>query len=303
MPVKVLVLSGSDSPEREVSLRSGAAVASGLRQAGYEVSIADPIAGLENLLPDLKAAGIVFPVLHGIGGEDGELQLFLERNDIKFIGSGSTASSLCFYKAGYAELLEKNSILTPKTKLVNLDEYGNDPLAKQPFVLKPNGGGSSIDTFIVRDISQKDDTAIKDAFGRHGQLLLQELITGVEITVGVLGEESLPVIEIVPPADQEFDYDNKYNGDTQELCPPEHVSEADQTSARKLAEQIHELCGCRDLSRTDIMISEKGGLYTLETNTIPGLTDQSLLPKAAAADGIDMPMLCGRLVEATLSRR
>jgi D-alanine-D-alanine ligase len=302
MAIRVLVLAGGNSPEREVSERSGASVAAALRQAGYEVTVADPADGLPKLLPALKSVDVAFPALHGAGGEDGQAQRFLEQNNIKFVGSGSQASELCFDKIVYDRLLVKHDILTPRTELVNFEEYGNSPLARRPFVLKPNDGGSSIDTIIVRDVSRQDQAAIGQAFERHPRLILQELISGVEITVAVLGDTSLPVIEILPPADQEFDYENKYNGATRELCPPEHVSDAQQAEARQLAARIHELCGCRDLSRTDIIISPDNQLYVLETNTIPGLTDQSLLPKAAAAAGIDMPKLCDRMVQAALAR-
>jgi D-alanine-D-alanine ligase len=302
MAIRVLVLAGGNSPEQEVSMRSGAAVAVALRQGGYEVTAADPAGGLQKLLPALESVDVVFPALHGTGGEDGELQRFLEQQEIKFVGSGSEASELCFDKASYGQLLVKNGILTPQTELVTFEEYGSRPLIRQPFVLKPNSGGSSIDTIIVRDIRHKDEAAIRQAFDQHHRLLLQELISGMEITIAVLGTKSLPAIEIVPPGNQEFDYKNKYNGATREICPPKHVSEAQQSTAQKLAERIHGLCGCRDMSRTDIIIGEGSKLYVLETNTIPGLTDQSLLPKAAAAAGIDMQMLCDRLVQAALVR-
>lgn len=302
MATQVLVLAGGNSLEREISLRSGAAVAAALKRVGYEVSAADPAAGLQKLIPALKSADVVFPALHGVGGEDGVLQRFLEEKQIKFVGSGSRASELCFDKYSYDQLLINNGILTPKTELVTFEEFGSTTLAKRPFVLKPNDGGSSIDNVIVRDVARKDETAIRQAFDKYSQLLLQELISGPEITVAVLGTASLPVIEILPPDDQEFDYENKYNGATREICPPEHVSQSEQAEAQKLAARIHELCGCRDLSRTDIIVSEGGELCVLETNTIPGLTDESLLPKAAEAAGIDMLALCDRLVKSALAR-
>jgi len=302
MAIRVLLLAGDNSPEREISLRSGEAVAAALRKAGYEVETADPSAGIQSLLPAMRSVDVVFPVLHGAGGEGGELQQFLEDNDIKFIGSGSKSSALCLDKARYTELLKKNGILVPQSELVTWDKYVATPLSKKPFVLKPNDGGSSIDTIIVRDTSQKDDDKIKKTFDRYPKLLLQQLITGPEITVAVVGDESLPVIEIMPPTDQEFDYRNKYNGKTRELCPPENVSPAEQAAAQRLAEQIHKLCGCRDMSRTDIIIGKGSQLYVLETNTIPGLTDQSLLPKAAAVAGLDMSSLYDRLVQAAIAR-
>ena len=301
MPKHVLVLAGGDSEEREVSLRSGSAVQAALQAGGYQVSVANPADGLSELLPLMKSVSVVFPALHGAGGEDGELQLFLEQNGLKFVGSGSKASALCFDKARYTDFLKQNGILVPETRLLDYEQFGTSPLAQQPFVLKPNDGGSSIGTIIVRDTAKQDKTAVKNAFEQHGQLLLQPLITGTEITVGVLDKQSLPVVEIVPPTNQEFDYTNKYNGASQELCPPEHVSQADQAEAQSLAEHIHQLCDCRDMSRTDIIISQDDKLYVLETNTIPGLTDQSLLPKAAAVAGIKMTDLCDRLVRAVLA--
>jgi len=297
---QVLILAGGDSDEREVSLRSGAAVKNALEQAGYQVSALDPADGLDKQLAALKKADVVFPALHGKGGEDGTLQRFLEKHDLCYVGADSKASALCFDKARYTALLKQQAALVPDTKLVNYAEYQGSELTRAPHVLKPNDGGSSIDTFIVRDPAEVDEQAVAETFSRHQQLLLQALIPGVEITVAVLNAQSLPVIEIIPPANQEFDYENKYNGATQELCPPLHVSEALQKRAQVLAKRIHVLTGCRDMSRTDIIISDSGELYVLETNTIPGLTDQSLLPKAAAAAGYDMAGLCDQLVQAAL---
>jgi D-alanine-D-alanine ligase len=137
----------------------------------------------------------------------------------------------------------------------------------------------------------------------YHEMLLEELIEGQEITVGVVLDKALPVIEIIPPADGEFDYDNKYNGKTQELCPPEDISNVTQEKAQQIAEKIHLSLGVKDFSRTDIMVrASDEKLFVLETNTIPGMTDQSLLPKAAAVAGLSMPQLCSELVEAALHR-
>jgi len=299
----IVVLAGGNSPEREVSLRSGAAVARALEQANHQVTTSDPADGLETILPVLLAAEVVFPALHGEGGEDGVLQAFLEQHDICFVGSGSRASALCFDKARYAELLQNEHIQMPRTELVTQASYEQSPVSQQPFVLKPNDGGSSIDTFIVRNPAARDTEAIRRAFERYEHLLLQELIVGDEITIAILGAESLPVIEIIPPSDQEFDYENKYNGATQELCPPQHVSEEIQRQAQSLALRIHQLTGCEGMSRTDIMLDTVNQMFVLETNTIPGLTDQSLLPKAAATAGYSMSELCDRLVTMVLGRR
>lgn len=299
---KIIVLAGGASDERAVSLRSGESVAKALKKNGHQVDILDPASGLGNLLSELKTADVVFPALHGAGGEDGTLQAFLEKYNIRYVGPDSQSSALCYDKAQYTELLQDNNIWVPETELVDLPGFQASPLSKQPFVLKPNDGGSSIDTFIVRDLASTDDEAIRTAFKRHDKLLLQELIKGDEITVAMLGDEALPAIEIIPPEGGEFDYENKYNGQTQELCPPEHVNQALQQEAQRLTARIHQLTGCRDMSRTDIMVTAAGKLYVLETNTIPGLTGESLLPKAAKQAGYDMPALCEKLAQMALER-
>ena len=300
--MKVAVLAGGDSDEREISLLSGNAVAKALEKASHTVTLIDTKDGLEQQLSIISSAEVVFPALHGIGGEDGVIQKFLEDHGISFVGSSSSASGLCFDKNKYTKLLKENGFFVPETELVDKLKYQDSVISNKPFVLKPNDGGSSIDTFIVRDVDKVDSAAIDQAFARHGQLLLQELIEGVETTVGVLGVEPLTVIEIIPPQNAEFDYENKYNGKTQELCPPQHVSSEAQVQAQELAKTIHELTGCRDMSRTDIMITPAQELYVLETNTIPGLTDQSLFPRAAAQAGISMPELCDQLVRSALAR-
>lgn len=298
----IIVLAGGNSDERAVSLRSGIAVSAALKTAGHLVRTMDPATGLEQMITDLQTADAVFPALHGIGGEDGSLQAFFEDNNIWYVGSDSASSTLCFDKARYTTLLEERGYTVPKTALVNYDQFMQSDIAGAPYVLKPNDGGSSIDTFIVRSVAQADAVAIQKAFQTHQTMLLQELIEGTEITVGMLGSRALPVIEIIPPTDQEFDYENKYNGATQELCPPVHLSALLQSEAQQLAHDIHELTGCRDMSRTDMIVAADGSLYILETNTIPGLTDQSLLPKAAAQAGLDMPKLCDQLVTAAVQR-
>ncbi len=303
--IRVTVLGGGTSAERDVSLRSAAAVSRALQTAGYTVTQADPAALTDRQLEAAcRNSDVVFPALHGIGGEDGSLQEWLESFDFCFVGADSKVSHLCFNKVNYKPYLHKLGIKTPVGELVDSESVWRSPLTDEPYVLKPNDGGSSVDTFIVRDPATADKTAIAEAFSRHGHMLLEQLISGQEITVGVLNGDPLPVIEIIPPRDGEFDYDNKYNGKTQELCPPQHISSDVQAEAQELSRTIHQSLGIADFSRTDIMVrSGDSILFVLETNTIPGMTDQSLLPKAAAAAGLDMPELCASLVEAAIARR
>jgi D-alanine-D-alanine ligase len=302
MPMQILVIAGDSSPEREVSLRSGDAVQKALASRGYEVRRYDPADN--NLQEAAEGIDIAFPVLHGIGGEDGKIQRELESVGLAYVGSNVAASELCFNKADYKQTLIASNLPTPRSAVVSdAAELRDHELTQSPYVLKPYDGGSSIDTFIVRDPAQANFDKITEALGRYDAMLLEELIEGIEITVGVLGNRGLPVIEIIPPESGEFDYENKYNGASQELCPPHHVDRDIQETARALAAQIHLLCGCADYSRTDMIVQKDGSLMVLETNTLPGMTDQSLFPKAAATAGFSMPELCDELVRLALSRQ
>jgi len=297
---KVHVISGGTSSEREVSLRSGAAVAAALQSAGYDVTILDLASAS---LEEMADCDVVFPALHGIGGEDGTLQAKLDTKHVRYVGSGAAASALCFDKWRYRQTVTDHGLPMAEGALVTADSYQEHPLTAAPFVLKPFNGGSSIDTFIVRDPKDIPRDKIADAFTRYPELLLERLIIGTELTVGVLGDMPLTPIEIIPPEHAEFDYENKYNGATRELCPPEHVSQELQEEAKALALKAHQLTDCRDLTRTDIMLDQTGQLFLLETNTLPGMTDQSLFPKAARAAGIEMTSLCSQLVEMALKRQ
>lgn len=300
--MRILVLSGGSSSEREVSLRSGASVANALSQAGHQTELFDP--SEQELTDELaRRFDVAFPIIHGRGGEDGTLQDQLESIGLVYVGSGVAASELCFDKRRWRELMARHDVPIAEGIVVTSDTLRQQSLAQKPFVLKPFGGGSSIDTFILRDPAAAPRQAIAEAFGRHTELLLEQLIDGIEITVGVVGETALPVIEIVPPSNGEFDYQNKYNGQSAELCPPEHITAHTQYQAQQLAARIHNLCSCRDLSRTDMIVGGNGALTVLETNTLPGMTNESLLPKAAGVAGMTMPELCDRLVQLAVMRR
>lgn len=297
MAISVAVIAGGTSGEREVSLRSGKAVAEALQEAGYTVEIIDYSgpASLEGL-----SADVLFPVLHGEGGEDGTFQTACSKLGLKYVGSGEQASRLCFSKPNYLQFLRSRGLPVAAGAEVSLENFKSSPLKDKPFILKPIDGGSSLDIVIVRDVATLPEAQIETVFTKYNTLLLEQLIEGAEITVGVLGAEALPVIEIIPPADGEFDYENKYNGATQELCPPQHVSTSAQAAAQKLALETHNLTACRHYSRTDMIVQANDSLVVLETNTLPGMTDQSLFPKAAAQAGYTMPQLVDQLVQLVL---
>jgi D-alanine-D-alanine ligase len=293
--MEIIVLGGGDSPEREVSLRSAKAVAEAAKTAGFGVEQVDPAYDL-TFLGNVDKNILVFPILHGAGGEDGVLQKELENTGLAFLGSGSQSSERCIDKIQTRKDLLAGGLPMADGALVTEQNYPSHRLAAQPHVLKVVHGGSSIGTLIVRDPTVNHQTEVAGIFGMGDGVLIEKLIEGTEITVPILDNKALPVIEIVPPANGEFDYDNKYNGQSQEICPPKTVSAELQSQAQALAEQVHKIMGCRHMSRVDIMIDTDDKLYVLEVNTIPGMTGQSLYPKSAAVSGLPMPGLIKKFV-------
>lgn len=293
--MKILVLGGGDSPEREVSLRSAKAVANAARAAGYDVIEADPknnLSVLDNLEPD----SLVFPILHGAGGEDGDIQKELEHRHLPFLGSGSQSSAECFDKWLTRQKLTTAGIPMPKAVLVSEGTYKLQDLSKKPHVLKVLRGGSSIGTLLAENTDKVSDFDIHALFKLDTNAVLEEFIAGTECTVPILDGQALPVIEIIPPPGEEFNYVNKYNGRSQEICPPKGIKEDLQIQIQDLAKRVHRVMSCRHLSRVDIMIDKQNKLFVLEINTMPGLTDQSLYPNSAAVAGLPMPQLVKKFV-------
>lgn len=293
MKVAVLLI---DSPEREVSARSAKAVANAARSAGFEVTEVNLTNGLSTL-DDISKDTVVMPISHGVNAEDGWVQAELEKRKLRFLGSDSRSSKDCFNKWQTRTILEKANIEMPAAVKVTKESFNKQALSKKPYALKILGGGSSIGTLIVRDPTNVEPSKIDEIFAMEDSAVLEQLIEGIEITVPLLDNKALPVIEIIPPLEQEFDYKNKYNGATQELVPPKNVSADIQKEAQRIAEQVHRVMGCRHLSRTDLMLDKSGKLFVLEINTMPGMTDQSLYPKAAAVAGLSMPELVKKFVE------
>lgn len=293
--MRVLVLGGGISPERQVSLRSSKAVADAAKTAGFDVALADPADGLDVL--DGLSDTVVFPILHGKNGEDGVIQKELEARGLPFLGSDSAASIACFDKWTTRMELLAAGVPMPEGVLVDEKSYGASPLSNGHHALKIVHGGSSIGTLIIRADDTPDEQAVSQIFAMEDKAVVERLIEGTEVTVPVLDGKALPVIEIVPPKDEEFDYDNKYNGRTRELVPAESVSADLQKKAQATAQRVYEIMGARHLARVDMMIDEAGSLYVLEINTMPGMTSASLYPKSAAVSGMNMPALIKRFAD------
>jgi D-alanine-D-alanine ligase len=295
-----LVLGGGVSPERSISLQSSRAVFDTLVDLGHEATFLDPINGEHEIIEAARKADVVFPILHGAGGEDGEIQAILERAGQPYLGSDVESSQVCFDKVIFKEFLLQRGLPTANFAIVSRETFEQSGVTQHPFVLKPILGGSSIDLVIERE-PKGMTPKIEEVFGRHHNLLCEELADGIEITAPVLGDEALPVIEIVPPAGEEFDYENKYNGETAELVPAQHIDPAKQKEIQELALRIHHEVGARHMSRTDMIIMKDGRICVLEMNTSPGMTAQSLFPKAAAAAGYSFNKLVSKFIELATS--
>jgi len=292
--LRVAVLTGGDSAERDISLASGARVAAALEQAGHSVEMIDP-AGCEMDTIDWDQFDACFLALHGGAGEDGRIQKWLEDRRIPYTGSNSSASRKAMSKAAAKKLMQQEDVPTAPFALVLEDDSPRQMAAKVagigfPLVIKPDGEGSSFGLGVAQS---EADLPLRVADSRrYGRLVLAEkLIAGREFTVTVLGRRALPLVEIVAPAGI-FDYDSKYVSTTTELhfdtgLPPMKVKELQRTAVAAAV-----ALGTSGLVRVDLILDEKQRPWVLEVNTLPGMTDHSIAPLAAARSGMDMAALC-----------
>ena len=326
--MKVAVLMGGTSDEREVSLSSGAGIARALRERGHEVVTVDTVRGiigaeeerkllesgvdpdppsrheLEMLDPGQQIAitrqpgftdiEVFFVALHGGSGEDGTIQALLEAAGVTYTGSDRLGCSLAMDKEVTKRLLRQAGILTPDWLTEPQDADEVQRALGLPMIVKAASGGSSLRLILAHDRGELD-AAIVESRGWDDVVLFERYHKGRELTVGVLGDKALPVGEIVP-AHEIFDYECKYQpGMAEEIFPADIPSDLAQRLQR-LAIQAHRALRLRDFSRIDFIVDGDGVPWCLEANAVPGMTPNSLLPKAARAAGISFPELCDRLV-------
>ena len=297
---RVAVAFGGTSAEREVSLDSGRNVLEALRARGVD---AHPVDGIPALLDALRAGHYarVFNILHGRGGEDGMLQGALDALRVPYTGSGILGSALAMDKVRTKQVWQAIGLPTPRfvSYRPGADLEAAIGEIGYPAIVKPSHEGSSVG--ITRVFSAADlPAAIELAAGYDGELLIEQLIEGDELTVAVLGREALPSIRIVPRGDY-YDYHAKYVAeDTEYLCPG--LEGAPEGSVRTLALAAFDAAGCSGWGRVDIMRDRQGDSFLLEVNTTPGMTSHSLVPKAARAVGIDFETLCWKVLETSLER-
>ena len=299
---KIGVLMGGPSTEREISLKSGKTVYESLNQAGLKVIAIDIKSdGKDENIRLIKSHGIdvAFIALHGRFGEDGQIQEILDILKIPYTGSGAVASRLAMDKIASRKIFEASGLAIPRYKTedklsykANWKAHHNDFVL--PLVVKPATHGSSIGLSIV-DREEYLDKSVDLAFSFDERIIIEEYISGREVTVGILDEKALPVIEIIPKK-RFFDYEAKYQTGMTDYVVPAELEDEIARNIQKTALSAHKLLGCYGCSRVDMILSNDDIPFVLEVNTIPGLTATSLLPKAAKVVGIDFPQLCIRLI-------
>lgn len=294
----ITVLAGGPGAEREVSLNSGRAVGEALRGLGHSVELCDIGPGDLSALD--RRADFVFIALHGEFGEDGALQAELDARGLRYSGSGAEASRLAMDKVESKRCFERLAVPTPPYEMVTRTGLvGLASRMKPPVVVKPVSSGSSVDTSIARTPEALEEAA-NAVVEKYGNALVEEYIAGPELTVGVLGDEALPVCEIRTTREF-YDYQAKYLDDTTQYLFDLELPSDLLERVQRLSLAAHRALGCRVFSRVDCMIDAASmEPYFLEVNTIPGFTNHSLLPKAAARIGLSFDRLCQRIVELSM---
>ncbi len=294
MYMRILLIAGGWSEEREVSLAGAGQIEKTLRRNGHDVRRLDPLHELNNLAVEANVCDFAFLNLHGVPGEDGLIQAMLEQHRLPFQGAGSRASILAINKTVTKTLYRAADIPTPRWEFLPRWNDAWRPSLQFPLVVKPNDGGSSVGVGIVHTYEGLRSFVLEHGLTGHA-LLMERFAEGTELSCGVLGSEPLPSILIRPRAGTFFDYTAKYTaGATEEICPAP-IDQALEKRIRSLALAAHNALGIAHYSRTDFIVTDDGPL-ALETNTLPGMTATSLFPQEAAAAGIDFAELLEILI-------
>jgi D-alanine-D-alanine ligase len=297
---KIAVLKGGPGSERLVSLAMGVGVANALRSLGAEVTEVD-VPGRDFELP--ADTEIAFNAIPGTFGEDGQVQEILERRGVFYTGDGVEESRVTFDKIASKEKFHQAGVPTPYSQIIS---KGQRPTMPIPYVVKPPREGSTVGVVIVKN-EREVDSAIAEALKYGAELLVEKFVPGRELTVGILGDQALPILEIIPKGGF-YDFNTKYpflnpqaGASAEHVCPAK-IDDAKTKQIQEIALRAFRSLGLQVYARVDVMLTEKGEPFVLEANTIPGMTETSLLPEAAAAAGIDYPQLCARIIELSLAR-
>ncbi len=297
---KIALLKGGPGSERAVSLATAAGVANALRSLGAEVVEID-VHGPDFSLPD--GVQLAFNAIHGTFGEDGELQRVLDAAGVPYTGEGAEGSRLAFDKIETKKRFAERNVPTAEFEILRPGEKPSLPL---PYVVKAPREGSTVGVYIVREPGEVAP-ALEGAAKYGDRILVERFIRGAELTVGILGEQALPIIQILPKSGF-YDFNDKYpflnpqgGGGAQHLCPAP-LDKAQTARVQETALNAHRALGLEVYSRVDVILSDAGGPFVLEINTIPGMTEASLLPEAAAVAGIGYAELCRRIIGLSLAK-
>ena len=302
LPKKIAVLKGGPGSERDVSLATGAGVAKALRSLGAEVTEVDVRGADFKLPPDIEVA---FVAMHGTFGEDGEVQRILEQRGVAYTGEGIEGSETAFDKILSKKKFDAAGVTTPHWEVI---APGQEPTLPLPVVIKAPRQGSTVGVYIVKERSELGP-ALADVAKYDKEILVEKFIPARELTIGVVGEQALPILEIIAKGGF-YDFAEKYpflspgaaGTGARHVCPAE-ISSEQAKQIQDLSLRAHRSLGLKVYSRVDVMLPESGEPTVLEINTIPGMTETSLLPEMAAAAGISYPELCARIIELSLAER
>ena len=300
LPEKIAVLMGGPGSERDVSLATGRGVSKALRSLGAEVVEVD-VHDENFALP--KDVDLAFITIHGTFGEDGQLQEILEERGVPYTGDGAEASRAAFDKILSKEKFREHGVVTPEWEVI---EVGQRPTISVPLVVKPARQGSTVGVVIVKDASELD-SAMAEAAKYDRKLLIEKFVSGRELTIGILGDQTLPILEIIPKGGF-YDFNNKYpflnpqaGGGAEHVCPAQ-IDPNKTKQVQKQALHAFRALGLVVYGRVDVLLPDSGNPSVLEVNTIPGMTEASLLPEAAAAAGINYVDLCARIIALSRAR-
>jgi D-alanine-D-alanine ligase len=301
LPKKVAVLMGGPGSEREVSLATGKGVSKALGSLGLEVSEVD--VRNENFeLP--TGTELAFIAIHGTFGEDGQVQGILDKRGVPYTGEGAAESELAFNKIATKERFQEHHVPTPEWEVIR---RGARPAMSLPFVLKAPRQGSTVGVYIIKS-ADAVGPALEDAASYDREFLVEKFVPGRELTVGVLGTQALPIIEIIAKGGV-YDFTNKYpflnpqaGGSAEHICPAK-LGDALTSEIQDMALAATQALGLEVYSRVDVLLPDNNKPTVLEINTIPGMTEASLLPEAAAAAGISYVELCRRIIELSAARK
>ncbi len=293
---------GGPGSERQVSLASGNAVLKALTSLGLD-AVAVDVTGTSIHLP--PGTDLAFNVIHGTFGEDGQLQQALEDMGVPYTGAGVQSSRIAFDKNLAKAAFVAAGVPTPRAETIDVSTGPKLPSFPAPFVVKPPREGSSVGVHIVKHQADAE-AAMTDAAKYGSDILVEEFIAGMELTVAILNDKALPVVHIIPP-EGEYDFSSKYpwlsgSKGSQYICPAD-LDETATLVVQNAALAAHRSLGVEIYSRVDVLLDSQNRPFVLEANTIPGMTETSLLPKAAAATGISFPELCRMIAELSLSLR